>query len=102
MFDLTNRESFNHGHRWLKEIKSNAGNIPVLMIGNKVDLTNAIYVSQIEAEQFARKSDIIYIAGSALSGAGLGDLFAVPSCIIIGIPIPDKIFQDYTYLEAKP
>src|SRR6056297_474027 len=38
LFDVTNRESFDHVSKWITEVTDNAGKLPMLLVGNKTDL----------------------------------------------------------------
>jgi len=93
LFDLTNRESFDHIPKWIEEVKSNAGEIPMLLVGNKSDLTSERSVSREEAETFAREFQLYYIESSAKDGTGVGDVFAILSCLMVGTPVPDEYLQ---------
>jgi small GTP-binding protein len=42
LYDVSNPESFNHLGDWIDVIRSNMGNIPVLLIGAKSDLESKI------------------------------------------------------------
>ncbi len=76
VFDLTNRESFEHVPKWLEEIKASAKAIPIILVGNKSDLPDR-QVSREEAEAFADKINVSYMESSAKTGAGVGDCFAI-------------------------
>ena len=55
-FDVTNKDSFSHLQTWLDSISDNlyssGTTIPIVVIGNKIDLTSKRVVSQEEALQF--------------------------------------------------
>ncbi|MHA1170954.1 MAG: Rab family GTPase, partial [Candidatus Heimdallarchaeota archaeon] len=40
VYDITNRNSFNSLDYWLKQIRQNAGEVPVVLAGNKVDISD--------------------------------------------------------------
>ncbi len=90
LFDLTNRESFNHVPKWLEEIKTNTKDVPVVIVGNKSDLPDR-QVSREEAEALADKANLSYVESSAKTGAGVGDCFAI---------IAGQILN--TFLQSKP
>jgi small GTP-binding protein len=54
IFDVTRRESFNNLKTWLSEITEQAGNIPIILVANKIDLGNR-NVSTKEGKDFATK-----------------------------------------------
>jgi len=71
LFDLTNRESYDHIPKWLEEVRSNAGKIPMLLVGNKSDLTESRMVTREESEQLSKDLDMFYVESSAKSVRGL-------------------------------
>ena len=74
VFDLTNRESFDHIARWIAEVQKESGAIPMLLVGNKSDLKDNRVVSRNEAEKLAKDLNMLYIESSAKSGDGVGDV----------------------------
>ncbi len=75
VFDITNRNSFNSLDYWLKQIRQNAGNVPVVLAGNKIDIANQRKVSSEEAQTFAVDKNLIYLETSAKTGVSVPDLF---------------------------
>eukprot|EP01127_Copromyxa_protea_P014072 TRINITY_DN386_c0_g2_i1.p1 TRINITY_DN386_c0_g2~~TRINITY_DN386_c0_g2_i1.p1 ORF type:complete len:271 (-),score=81.59 TRINITY_DN386_c0_g2_i1:196-957(-) len=70
IFDVTNRESYEHIHAWLEEVRS--VNDPThqmcfLLIGNKIDLPKR-EVETAEALAFAKREGMAYIETSAKNG----------------------------------
>lgn len=77
-FDVTNRDSFTHLQTWLDSISdnlySNGSTIPIVVIGNKIDLTSKRTVTQEEALRFL--SDAYpYFDTSAKTGEGVTEAF---------------------------
>ena len=93
LFDLTNRESFNHIHRWLDEVQKEAGMIPMLLIGNKSDLSDQVVVSYDEAIELASKLNMKYLESSAKTGDGVKDLFSALAYLMMGEPVPQKFLD---------
>ncbi len=93
LFDLTNRESFDHVPKWLEEVKKESGNIPILLVGNKSDLINERTVSLEEAQQISKDLNMFYIESSAKNGKGVGDVFAILSLLMIGEDIPPEMLS---------
>ncbi len=93
LFDLTNRESFDHVPKWLEEVKKESGNIPILLVGNKSDLINERTVSLEEAKQISKDLNMFYIESSAKNGKGVGDVFAILSLLMIGEDIPPEMLS---------
>lgn len=75
VYDITNRNSFNSLDYWLKQIRQNAGDIPVTLAGNKIDIADQRKVSIEEAKQFAKDKNLIYMETSAKTGISVPDLF---------------------------
>ena len=75
VYDITNRNSFNALDYWLKQIRQNAGNIPVVLAGNKIDIAAQRKVSTEEAQKFANEKNLMYLETSAKTGVSVPDLF---------------------------
>ena len=87
VFDVTNRESFDHLPNWIEELESNADPVPFVLVGNKVDLPRQ--VSSEEAWEFAQQFNIkYYYETSAKTGEEVGDCFHALAYEMIGIPLP--------------
>ena len=94
LYDVTNRESFDHIPRWVEEIRKEVGEIPTLMVGNKCDLQEQRVVSRKEAEKFAKKLKFLYAESSAKSGTGVGDIFKILALMMIGEEVPKELIQE--------
>ncbi|NHJ85720.1 MAG: GTP-binding protein [Asgard group archaeon] len=75
VFDITNRNSFNSLDYWLKQIRQNAGDIPVMLAGNKIDISDQRKISSEEAQEFAKTRNLLYLETSAKTGVSVPDLF---------------------------
>jgi len=80
VFDLTRRESFENVKSWYKEISEliKEKNIPIVIIGNKSDLTEQRLISTEEGEDLAKtlsETGSSYIETSALTGNNVKDAF---------------------------
>ena len=74
VFDVTNRESFDHLNIWITEAKlkcNSEQDIVLLLVGNKADLERQREVSHDEAQCFADQHNIDYMETSAKSGANV-------------------------------
>ena len=97
IYDLTNYESFEHLPQWIEEIRANIKNeIPLLLVGNKSDLTEQRAVSMEEINDFTRKFNLYYMETSAKTGDGVGDCFQILAGLMIGSGVPDKLISDGT------
>ncbi len=90
MFDLTNRESFEHVPKWLDEIKVITGVLPIVLVGNKSDLPNR-NVPREEAEALAKKLGLLYMETSAKTGTGVTDCFTILASIMADIKITPEM-----------
>ena len=80
VFDITNRESFENIKVWYEELNQliDEKNIPIIIVGNKVDLSQQRVVSTAEGEELAKslsETGISYIETSALSGENVIEAF---------------------------
>lgn len=83
VFDLTNRESFNNILNWYEELKlfTPEEDIPIILVGNKTDLTEDRKVFYQEGARLAsnlsesEKIKMSYIETSALTGSNVEDAF---------------------------
>lgn len=77
IFDLTNKKSFDNLNEWVKEALSNVEQqIPFVMVGNKLDLTDNRAVSPEEIQKKAKELNIsLVIETSAVTGEGIDKAF---------------------------
>jgi small GTP-binding protein len=80
VFDLTSRESFENVKSWYEEISEliEEKDIPIVVIGNKSDLTEQRLISTEEGEELAKSLSEYgssYIETSALTGNNVKDAF---------------------------
>ena len=75
--DLTDKESFKSIDKWINEVNqySSYPDIPKILFGNKVDLTNKIVVHTLYAEERAREYGMMYYETSAKNGQGVEEGF---------------------------
>ncbi len=90
VFDKTNRRSFYNVGRWFKEAYDNSGNIPLILVGNKIDLPD-IQVTTEEARNLAKKFNTIYFDSSAKSGQSVDIIFETLVKMIIDPKYADKL-----------
>lgn len=78
VFDLSRAKTFSKMKEWIFDMKYLVGEtIPVVIIGNKLDLIPEIgtVIDQNEAIEFAQKQDSIYIKTSAKEGDNVEKAF---------------------------
>ena len=68
MYDITEQKTFDNLRQWMNVINQLAGGIPLILIGNKIDLVEQRVVPKIKGEQFAKDNNIIFFESSAKSG----------------------------------
>ena len=76
-FDVTNTESFDNLKDWINSIKKNMeGNnvfIPLIIIGNKIDMEDSREIQKEDAQKFATENKYKYFETSAKTGEGVDD-----------------------------
>ena len=106
VFDLTDENSFTKLNKWVNDINDNAGNVEVILVGNKSDLENR-KVSETKAQIFAKEKKMKYIETSAKEGKNILLLFEE---LIIGMnkrkndessSIPEMGSVNYSYLVKR-
>ncbi len=77
VFDLTKRDSFDLVEKWFRELKEYAGEIKIVLVGNKCDMPlDKIEVDDSEARELAHKFGVKYISSSALEDKNINDIFS--------------------------
>ena len=76
-YDVTNSESFENLKFWINSIKSNLGEknifIPIIIIGNKIDMEDMRDISKEDATKFAKENNYKYFETSAKTGEGVDE-----------------------------
>ncbi len=73
-YDVSNPISFKNLKRWVSELEENLGKkVPVLLVGNKVDLENRVSIDQ--AIAYAKKNNFLFVECSAKTGQGINEAF---------------------------
>ena len=77
VYDVTSTESFDNLKYWISSIKDNMKqqdmNIPLIIIGNKIDMEDSREIIKENAEKFAGENNYKYFETSAKTGAGVDD-----------------------------
>ena len=75
VFDVTNTDSFNNLKEWINSIKQNMEGknifIPIIIIGNKLDMEDQREITKEQAEQFVSENKYKYFETSAKTGEGI-------------------------------
>ena len=85
VFDLSRAATWDNIKNWRAEVKQFAGDIPFVLIGNKVDLIAEVgeVIDREEAAEYAEEEDSIYIETSAKTGERVDDSFVQLTKLII-------------------
>ncbi len=83
VFDVANRESYNDAINWAREFVKNAGNYPLVLVGNKIDLREVVpdCIITAEGKELAKQLseefeiDVPYIETSALENINIDQAF---------------------------
>ena len=75
MYDLTNRDSFEHLQNWLNLINKNVSNKVVILVANKLDLAQEKRIVTEEGEDIGKKNDMLFFEGSGASGENVDEIF---------------------------
>ncbi len=85
VYDVTNPGSLQHLAAWMQIVNENAPNIPVLVIGTKIDLVPARNVTREEAIQTAKTLKLAgYAEVSAKTGANVENVFETITKQMVG------------------
>jgi len=75
IYDSTKRSSFEKLYDWIQDFKDARGDEPLLLIGNKNDLTDNVQIENSEAMQLAQEYNMEFISTSAKTGTNVEEAF---------------------------
>ncbi|MHA2346369.1 MAG: Rab family GTPase [Candidatus Hodarchaeales archaeon] len=75
VFDLTRPETLTDLDRWHLDFTQKAGDVPLMLFGNKCDLVNERLVQSEAGEISAEKYNATYLETSALDGTNVQEAF---------------------------
>lgn len=76
VYDITNDESFENIKNWKNDLQEFSGDIPFVLIGNKIDLENQRKVSKEQGIQLSKKINALdFIETSAKTGSDVQKAF---------------------------
>ena len=76
VYDITNRDSFNHLPDWIKDLTNiNLEEVIFAIVANKIDLNTKREITIEEGQKFADEHNFIFQEISAKTGSGFSDLF---------------------------
>jgi len=83
LYDITNRSSIEHLPDWTQLIREHAGDIPIMLVGSKVDLEEYRVVSREEGIQAANKYNLAsFVELSSKTGKNVEKAFDVMTEIL--------------------
>jgi small GTP-binding protein len=85
VYDITRENTLDNIHEWIKIIKDHNGNIPIMLVGNKVDLeAHNRQVPRTKGIEVAKKMGCIgFVEISAKTGANVEDAFEAISNLML-------------------
>jgi len=103
VYDITNRESFEHVNSWLIEIEKNGNkNVYKFLIGNKNDLEDQRVVTKEEGEEFASINGMDFFETSAKTAYQVQDAFIQLTKNIIRTVSKEKNQEMNKSMRLKP
>jgi len=75
IYDILNRESFNNIDFWISKVEELSGDVPFMIIGNKVDRKEEREVQIEEAKEKAKQYRIEYLETSAKLNENVNEAF---------------------------
>ena len=87
VYSISDRKSFDVVPKWSREVKDVCGDIPLTLIGNKMDLDNDRAVKRVEGEQRASQLGAEFFETSAKTGELINSAFTT---------VAKRIFQRFS------
>ena len=75
MYDITEKKTFDNLRHWINTINQLAGEIPLILIGNKIDLVQERIIPKEKGEQFANDNNIKFFESSGKNGENVDESF---------------------------
>ena len=75
VFDITRKETFSEIPFWIETAKEIAGNVPMLLIANKNDISDEAEMTHKEIKDFALKHNMAVFFTSAKTGENVNQVF---------------------------
>ncbi|MCK5292698.1 MAG: GTP-binding protein [Thermoplasmata archaeon] len=81
--DVTRKATLGELENWIKAVSKVAGDIPVQILANKVDLVDDTEVAEEDIKEFSDRMDSTYVMTSAKTGKNVEDSFDIVARKII-------------------
>ena len=91
VYDITNMETFEHIQMWNEQLKQEAPECEVVLIGSKSDLNHQRAVSTSSAESFAKENKMRFLETSAKNGTNVEKMFEI---------VTDLMLKKYTFTQT--
>uniref|UniRef100_A0A914D3H5 Rab6 n=1 Tax=Acrobeloides nanus TaxID=290746 RepID=A0A914D3H5_9BILA len=102
VYDITNANSFHQVSTWVNNVRIERGReVIIMVVGNKMDLTDKRQVSTEEGENKAKELNVMFIETSAKAGYNVKQLFRQLASALPGI-IEDKHGDTKQTIELGP
>jgi small GTP-binding protein len=104
VYDVTVKQSFENLDKWFNEIQKNCDDIPIILVGNKIDLENRV-ISEKEGKTYAKKKskelsrEIPYLESSAKTGESIKQIFN--QLVSLMVKKAEKNIQDREKAKEK-
>lgn len=81
--DITRKETYDELDYWVDLLSAMTENVPIIFLGNKADLRDALSVTDEEMKKLASSKDRIYFYTSAKSGLNVEEAFNAMAHMIV-------------------
>ena len=76
VYDVTNKASFSNCDKWIEDVRAErGGEVVIMLVGNKTDLSDKRQVTADEGEAKAKKLNVLFIETSAKSNQNIKQMF---------------------------
>jgi Ras-related protein Rab-6A len=76
VYDITNKTSFGNCDKWIEDVRAErGGEVVIMLVGNKTDLSDKRQVTIEEGETKAKKLNVLFIETSAKSNHNIKQMF---------------------------
>jgi Ras-related protein Rab-6A len=76
VYDVTNKTSFANCDKWIEDVRAErGGDVIIMLVGNKTDLSDKRQVSSEEGEAKAKKLNVLFFETSAKSNTNIKQMF---------------------------
>jgi len=98
VFDVTDIKTFKNVMSWVNQVRYHCGNIPVILVGNKIDLVSQRKVRYEDGSRLAEKLEVPYFESSAKENYMVEDVFKTLASLMIE-EVPLKTQNKGLYLR---